>query len=531
MPSDPLQQWQLAERLAASGALATAADAYRPLLERRDWALPAHLRLSMLAARAGKVREATRHALAAAEYAAEEADPALVEGLCRQLLGLGEIEAGLACAGLPVLHNDGNADQAFAMGRLLADYSFTEASLAFFDRACGLGLDSAALHYQRGLAQLYAGASVQADASLAACLARDPGCLPALRARSRLRRATPAQNQLEALRLAASRTPDAHPDAPLLHYALFKELDDLGDADAAWAALEQGMRLRRRQVDYDPVAEESLFRQLHAVLPAGEEGAQTDGPIPIFIVGMPRSGTTLLERMLGAHPQVADAGELRDFTAQMRWLADRMGGPHPDLSLAHAAGTMDFTALGERYLSHTQWRAQGRTHYTDKLPTNFLNGGWIARALPQAPILHMRRSPVDSCFSNLKELFADAYPHSYDQREMADHYRRYSALMAHWHRAFPGRILDVHYERLVEAPETVARDVLAFCGLPWTEDVLAPQARGGVVATASSAQVREAIHPRFVGQWRRYAAWLQPLCGQLGPLAQLDAEAPSSASG
>lgn len=280
------------------------------------------------------------------------------------------------------------------------------------------------------------------------------------------------------------------------------------------------MRLRRRQVHVDAAAEDALFDALQEVGPVvGEQGATTDGPVPIFIVGMPRSGTTLLERMLGAHPQVADAGELRDFTTQMRWLTDRMGGPHPDLALARAASSMDVAALGERYLAHTQWRAGGRSHYTDKLPTNFLSVGWIARALPQARILHMARAPVDSCFSNLKELFADAYPHSYDQLEMADHFRRYRALMAHWHQAFPGRVLDVHYERLVQEPQAVAQEVLAFCGLPWTSDVLAPQERGSAVATASAVQVREAIHPRFIGQWRRYAAHLSPMIERLGPLA------------
>lgn len=517
---DALQQWHHAERLAASGALASAADAYRALLPAPDWALPAQLRLSMLAARMGQVREATAHALAAATLVVDEQDAALVEGACAQLLAMGELEAGLACAMLPVLADATDPELLLAVGRLLADYSFTTDSLAFFNRAHALGLDSAELHYQRGMAQLYAGAPADAEASLAACIEREPRALRALRARSRLRRATPERHHLDALRRAAAQTPDHDPEAPLLHYTLFKEQDDLGDTDAAWAALERGMHLRRRQVRYDAAAEDALFQALHEVGPvAGEQGATTDGPAPIFIVGMPRSGTTLLERMLGAHPQVADAGELRDFTTQMRWITDRMGGPHPDLALAQAARTMDVGVLGERYLAHTRWRAGGRSHYTDKLPTNFLSVGWIARALPQARILHMARAPVDSCFSNLKELFADAYPHSYDQLEMADHFRRYRALMAHWHQAFPGRVLDVQYERLVSEPHAVAKGVLAFCGLPWMDDVLAPQDRRSAVATASSVQVREAIHPRFVGQWQRYARQLEPLCQRLGPLA------------
>ena len=527
MVPDPLQHWHHAERLAANGAMVVAADAYRSLLAFPAWAMPAHLRLSVLSANMGEVRSATAHALAAGALAVDEEDAALVEGACAQLMAMGELEAGLACARLPVLADSSDAGLLLAVGALLADVSFTAESLAFFDRAHALGLDSAELHYRRGLAQLYAGDSAGAEASLAASLERAPRSLRALRARSRLRRATPARHHLEDLHRVAAQTADEDPEAPLLHYTLFKELDELGETAAAWAALERGMRLRRGQVRYDAAAEDALFQALHEVRPVAEgEGATTDGPVPIFIVGMPRSGTTLLERMLGAHPQVADAGELRDFTTQMRWLTNRMGGPHPDLALAQAATTVDVAALGARYLAHTQWRAGGRSHYTDKLPTNFLNVGWIARALPQARILHMARAPVDSCFSNLKELFAEAYPHSYDQHDMADHYRRYHALMAHWHQAFPGRLLDVHYERLVREPQAVAREVLAFCGLPWTDGVLAPEERRGAVATASAVQVREAIHPRFVGQWRRYADQLAPLIARLGALAGPELDRP-----
>lgn len=519
MPSDPMQQWHHAERLLQAGRFADAVDAYRALLAVSDWALPAHLRLSMATAQLGQVRASVAHALDAWAQASAEQDTALLEGVCRQLFSQGELQAGLACAALPALAEAPDAATQLGMAALLADFSFTDAALDRLERAQRLGADTADLHYQRASALAYAGDEAGAEQALAACLQRAPGMLPALRVRAKLRRATPDRNQLETLCQAAADTPDTHPDAPALHYALFKELDDLGDTDAAWAALDTGMRLRRRQVTHDPAAEAALFQHLHGVGPVAGEGAHDEGPVPIFIVGLPRSGTTLLERMLGAHPQVADAGELRDFTTQLRWLTDCMGGPHLDLALARAAEGVDMAELGRRYLAHTQWWAGGRSHYTDKLPTNFLNVGYIAKALPQARILHMRREAMDSCFSNLKELFADAYPHSYDQREMANHYRHYHGLMAHWHQAFHGRVLDVHYEQLVAAPDTVAREVLAFCGLPWESSVVAPEARRGAVATASAAQVREPIHTRFVGQWKRYEAHLQPLRDQLGDLA------------
>jgi hypothetical protein len=235
-----------------------------------------------------------------------------------------------------------------------------------------------------------------------------------------------------------------------------------------------------------------------------------DGPQPIFIVGLPRSGTTLLERILGGHPDIADAGELRDFGAQLRWMTELPGPNAPDAALIAAAEDIDHAELGRRYLAHTRWHAGGKPLYTDKLPANALLVGLIARALPEAKVIHVSRAPMDACFSNLKELFGEAYPHSYDQGEMARHYLRHRALMAHWNVAFPGRIHAVSYEALVEDPEAVARGVFDYLGLAFDPSSVDVDKRAGAVATASTAQVREPIHARFVGQWRRYADHLQP---------------------
>ena len=385
-------------------------------------------------------------------------------------------------------------------------------ALPLLARARELGGPNPWLAGRIGRALSYLGETDEAELALEACVsAGGPAAATAWRDLARLRRWTAERNHVDRLRRALAELGEGHRNAPLLQYALFKELDDLGDADAAWKALESGMRARRAQVAFDPAAEADLFEALHEVAPGLEGSHLGEGPQPIFIVGLPRSGTTLLERILGGHPQVADAGELRDFTAQLRWGTALPGTNELDAPLVRAALGIDFAELGERYLSHTRWHARGKPFYTDKLPANFLNVGFIAQALPGAKILHMSRASMDACFSNLKELFGPAYPHSYDQGEMADHYVRYRALMAHWHAAFPGRILDVSYEALAAEPERVAREVLAFCGLPWDDAVLSPEQRTGAVATASTAQVREPIHGRFVGQWRRYEAQLRPL--------------------
>lgn len=512
MPIDPLQAWQEAEHLMSAGQSEPAAVRYQQLIDLDGWQSPAALRLSTLAARSGRMRDAVAFALRASAPSQQEDDAALLEALTRQLFDLGEIEAGLACAQAPALSSAYDPDVLRGLGQALLSQSFPDLAETFLQRAQRIRDGGAPARYLLGLAAFYQGDEAEAERAWEAALQRNPMMPPVHRLLAKLRRQTPARNHIDRLRATVARMPQGHPEAPWLHYALFKELDDMDDIEGAWQALVQGMEARRRQVAYDAVAEARLFDRLQArSVPATGVAVSTTAPTPIFIVGMPRSGTTLLEQILARHPHVQDAGELRDMLCQLRWVCDRVGGPHLDEALCVAAEQADMGLLGRRYLEKTAWRANGRAFFTDKMPANFLLVDHIARALPQARILHMVRDPMEVCFSNLKELFVDAYPHTYDQREMAAHFIRYRGLMRHWHSRHPGRILDISYEDLVRAPEAAARRVLDFCGLAWDPDVLAMGPRTSSVATASAAQVREPIHARYVGQWRRYAHHLQPM--------------------
>lgn len=512
MPIDPLQAWQEAEHLMSAGQSEPAAVRYQQLIDLDGWQSPAALRLSTLAARSGRMRDAVAFALRASAPSQQEDDAALLEALTRQLFDLGEIEAGLACAKAPALSSAYDPDVLRGLGQALLSQSFPDLAETFLQRAQRIRDGGAPARYLLGLAAFYQGDEAEAERAWEAALQRNPMMPPVHRLLAKLRRQTPARNHIDRLRATVARMPQGHPEAPWLHYALFKELDDMDDIEGAWQALVQGMEARRRQVAYDAVAEARLFDRLQArSVPATGVAVSTTAPTSIFIVGMPRSGTTLLEQILARHPHVQDAGELRDMLCQLRWVCDRVGGPHLDEALCVAAEQADMGLLGRRYLEKTAWRANGRAFFTDKMPANFLLVDHIARALPQARILHMVRDPMEVCFSNLKELFVDAYPHTYDQREMAAHFIRYRGLMRHWHSRHPGRILDISYEDLVRAPEAAARRVLDFCGLAWDPDVLAMGPRTSSVATASAAQVREPIHVRYVGQWRRYAHHLQPM--------------------
>jgi len=353
----------------------------------------------------------------------------------------------------------------------------------------------------------------RAERALELAIAREPRLAMAHWLLARLRTQSTATNHVERLRrVLADRTLTA-PDRVQVGYALHKELHDLGDFTAAWQALSVASAIKRQGTPYDEPAMNVLFDAIEAVpIRAGRRGNDPAIATPIFIVGMHRSGTTLLERMLGQHPRVVDCGETYRFTAQLRLAADHYCKGVVDLRVVQASAGFDAEAIARGYLAACQWRQRDdSTHFTEKLPSNFQIIGLIKQALPEARILHMRRDPTDTCLSNLRELFSDACAYSYDQGELGRYYHRYERLMAHWHRCFPGEILDVRYEDLVTNPESEARRVLAYCGLPWRDDVVDITAHTGAVTTASAVQVRDPIHRRSVGGWRVYESQLAPL--------------------
>lgn len=310
-----------------------------------------------------------------------------------------------------------------------------------------------------------------------------------------------------------------------LQFALHNELHALDQHEAAWQALARGNAVRRARVPYDAQAGAALLQAIaqrcdaaFAAQTAPVPTVQGDAPVPVFIVGMHRSGTTLLERILAGHPQVADGGETQLFAAQLAQAADHgIAGALDALALqrlAHA-GDADFAAIGAGFIEASRWRMRGRGWFTEKQPPNFLNVGFIARALPQARILHLVRDPVDTCFSNLRTYFGRAAPHAFDMHELAEHCNGYRRLMRHWHAVLPGRVLDVRYDALVAEPEAVARRVFDFCGLAFDPAALDVARRGGSVATASHGQVRRGILRDRGGAWRPYAAHLAPLLDRL----------------
>ena len=325
--------------------------------------------------------------------------------------------------------------------------------------------------------------------------------------------------------------PGLHPRLQAFyHYAIGKECEDLGQWEDAFAAFAQGAEARRRTVEYDEPAEIEMFGFLEAHFDEDWLAAQTPGhpsTAPIFVLGQPRTGTTLIERIISSHSAVTSAGELQQFSLGIRRLSEHRDPKRFSAGLFQAALDIAPRALGTTYLETTR-RVHGDTpRFVDKLPQNYLCIPLILAALPNAKIVHLVRDPMDACFASFKQLFADAYMHSYDQREMARHHGRYRKLMAAWRQRFGHRFLDISYEATTHDFEANVRRLLDFLELPFEAACLDFHAQEGAVSTASAAQIREPAHTRSVGRWRRYEAHLEPMRLELAKAGALATAEPT----
>jgi len=297
-------------------------------------------------------------------------------------------------------------------------------------------------------------------------------------------------------------------------FALGKAREDVGHYDEAFAAYAEGNRLQHELLPCDEVRADAMLERLTTVFDRDFFAARRDVPgsdkAPIFIVGMPRSGTTLLEQILASHLAVHGAGELPDLNQVIMDAPARAERRFPDF--VPDLQPDEFRRMGEAYAERVWRLAPGAQHITDKMPANFFYIGMIRLMLPNAKIIHAMRDPMDSCFSNYARLFNDTMEFAYDLGTLGRYYVRYIKLMRHWHAVLPaGSILDLRYEDMVADTEGQARRILDYLGLPWDDGCLAFHRNKRHVKTASVAQVRKPIYKTSVARWRRFESHLQPL--------------------
>jgi tetratricopeptide (TPR) repeat protein len=414
------------------------------------------------------------------------------------------------------------------IGAAFARMNLPERGLPHLEWARGQGAAWPELLTELGLAHMSEGRLDAAEEAFEAAIEQAPLLVQPHSGIAQLRRWTPETAHVARLAAARADAGVSPLDRATLGFALFKELDDLGRTDEAWKVLEESNEAcwSESTSDWSLAHAGELVRALAEVFPADRLRNVTplreSGATPIFIVGLPRSGTTLLERMIAAHSEVHALGESPSFPIAFRSVSTESDRRTLTPQVVRSTAAGDWRAVGELYLQETRPFAGDARYFIDKLPANSLLVGAIRLALPQAVIISMRRRPMDALFGAYKVRFGHWYGWSYRQQDLATHYIEHEKLTAHWREGLGDGLVEVDYEQLVADPEPQIRRVLAACGLAFEPACLRPQDTQGAVRTASMAQVREPITTARIGGWRRYERQLEPLRAAL-QAAGLDA--------
>jgi Tfp pilus assembly protein PilF len=417
------------------------------------------------------------------------------------------------------------AEAHYNLGNALKDLNRLEAATEAYLRAVDLKPDFIEALFNLGMVRAYQGDLAEAARRFLAIIALQPDHVQAHYQLADLSAAALGSNEAEAafarLAVQAENLERFDPAARArLLFAMAKSLEDRGEYDQAFDCMARANALHRAGVTYD-IAEaerglEAIARAFDAPLLERLAGAGETSERPVFILGLPRSGTSLVEQILGAHPAVQGAGEIANLPAVVSAVKGPGGAGFPDW--AQSLTARDCRAIGGAYLRGLPAPAPGKTRLTDKWLYNFRLVGLIRLALPNARIIHCRRDPRDAGLSAFAISFAERQDHTYDLTELGRYWRAYDRLMAHWRAVPPPEaMLEVPYEALVADLETWARRLVAWCGLDWDEACLKFHQSGQAVRTASLAQVRQPIYASSVGRWRRFERHLGPLLEALGP--------------
>jgi tetratricopeptide (TPR) repeat protein len=419
----------------------------------------------------------------------------------------------------------GDPETLNAMGLSLQELGRVEEALGFYRRAIASKPDFAGAYNNIGNVLKQEGRLAEAHDAYARSLAIDPRQAEVYVNLADTRKVEPDDAWLASMEGFAREMESLRPTTRMrLHFALAKAHDDLGDHDLAFHHMHEANALKRAQIAYDEAASLKLFDHIRETFDAKLIEAKSGGgdldAAPIFILGMPRSGSTLVEQILASHPLVHGAGELPHLGEIVGGLRAQGDAALAFPEIAQAMGPEDFGKLGREYVARLRRYSTTAAHITDKMPSNFCFIGLIHLALPNARIVHVTRDPLDTCLSCFSRLFSAEQNHTYDLAELGRFYRKYAELMAHWRKALPEeRMLELRYEDVVGDLEGSARRMIAYCGLDWSESCLAFHETNRPVKTASASQVRRPIYKTAQNRSRHYREHLAPLIAELGDLA------------
>ena len=458
-----------------------------------------------------------QQALASIEraLAIDDSSPRYRAQAARCMVGSGRVMDGLQLARTIASEEQGNAHILDAVANTISNAGEHEEAIPIFERAIALNPKAPQYYSNLGTVLHFCRRTEDAEAAHRKALELMPEDFRAYWLLGQLRKATAEHNFIDWFEGVLEQYDDKLQARTTLNYALAKQYEDLEHYDQAFVHMEQGAAAVLEHSPYTEASNQQLLAKYSADFSEGicqRTVPGCDSEEPIFIVGMPRTGTTLVERIIASDEQVFAAGELHNFMHLFNQRYKALNANEEDYTKFSGIESVDYRELGEAYVDSTRPRTGHTRHFIDKYPFNFQMVGPIALSLPRAKIIHLIRNPMDTCFSNYKLLFMlGSGLYSYDQETLGRFYLQYHNLMNHWHRCFPGRILNVSYEQLVQNPEAETRRIAAFLGLEWRPELLEFYKSSEAVSTASTSQIREPINTASLYKWKRFAKHLKPL--------------------
>jgi tetratricopeptide (TPR) repeat protein len=511
--------------LAAKGRLDDAVVRYRRAVSLNPDHAAAHGNLGVALAAKGRIADAVTHYERALLLSPGQAGIHYNLGIA--LAAQGKTDEAAAQYRHAIALKPDYADAHNNLGNWYAAQGKSDDAVLHFRRAIAINPDHAEAHNNLGNIFLEKGEFDGAMAHYDRAIAIKPADTGAHYHRAEIKVFQRGDADLAVLEGLARRRDLPVNKAPFIHLALAKALEDCGDYPRAFEHLRKGNDLKRSQIRYDEPAEVKGFRRTSAVFDRRLfdrfQGQGDPSSVPVFVVGMPRSGSTLIEQILASHPQIHGAGELTDIEIATRTVLNEGCQPLPYPECILGLDGLTLRRIGQRYLARLPALADGNVRIVDKLPGNFLRIGLIRLILPNARIIHTVRDPIDTCVSCYSKLFAAGQHFTYDLAELGRYYRRYRDLMTYWKSVIPpGVMLDVAYEDVVEDLEGQARRLIDYCGLAWDDRCLSFNKTDRPVKTASAVQIRKPLFRSSLERWRKYESGIGPLLKELGDLTAKD---------